>query len=219
MLYLLIWIFCPIICPLIAIGKGRSVVGWFFLGLFLGPLALLVCVVSSNRTLERNALAEQRARAWDLRQARHCPFCAELIRPDAVLCRFCGKDVQPVATVVPPRPLGFWAGQGTKLIACAAVLSVGVWLWFHFDLASLLQHNDHQSTATSMPDARQRRSHPVGGKHSVLETAEAAIQAGNPSRAIKLLEPYEAAGDSEVNRVLAEARAAKIAKARPESHM
>ena len=56
---------------------GRSGVGWFFLTLFLTPLAgLLLFLLPARR--------------------RPCPFCAEPIQASATLCRFCGRPVPPV---------------------------------------------------------------------------------------------------------------------------
>lgn len=31
-------------------------------------------------------------------KTRHCPFCAERIRNEATVCRYCRRDVQPVIT-------------------------------------------------------------------------------------------------------------------------
>lgn len=37
-------------CPFIAYNKGRSAVGWFFGGLFLGAIGLIIiCCLSSNK--------------------------------------------------------------------------------------------------------------------------------------------------------------------------
>ena len=38
---------------------------------------------------------------------RKCPFCAELIKTDAILCKHCNQPVTPVAVVptVTPEPV------------------------------------------------------------------------------------------------------------------
>jgi len=39
------WIFCAIISAVIASNKGRSGVGWFFLGLLFGPFGFVVAIL------------------------------------------------------------------------------------------------------------------------------------------------------------------------------
>ena len=38
-----------ILCPIIAHGKGRSAVGWFFGGLFLGGIGLIIVACLSDK--------------------------------------------------------------------------------------------------------------------------------------------------------------------------
>ena len=46
---LIVGIICGIICALAASSKGRSTVGWFFLGFFFGIFALIAVLIVSNR--------------------------------------------------------------------------------------------------------------------------------------------------------------------------
>jgi len=45
MVWLVIWFFCAIMCAVIARKKNRTALGWFFLGLILGPIGLLIAAV------------------------------------------------------------------------------------------------------------------------------------------------------------------------------
>jgi len=44
-----IWITGGVICAVIASGKGRSGFFWFFIGLFLGPLGLILALIASRQ--------------------------------------------------------------------------------------------------------------------------------------------------------------------------
>ena len=43
--FILIWIFCGIVCSMIAKGKGRSGCAWFALGILFGPFAFVVAAL------------------------------------------------------------------------------------------------------------------------------------------------------------------------------
>jgi hypothetical protein len=101
----IIWLLCGVGAAMIASSKGRSGCGWFVAGALFGPFALLVVGFMSpassgvsstiNIVPSANKPSETRVK---------CPYCAELIMPDAVVCRFCGRDIEPVSNTdtVPP---------------------------------------------------------------------------------------------------------------------
>jgi len=86
-----------IVVGIAASVRGRNGVGWFFLAVAITPLiaGLLVLVLP------------------DANYSRKCPFCAELVRREAVVCKHCGRDLPPdhyrswayfFRIVLPPQP-------------------------------------------------------------------------------------------------------------------
>jgi len=77
-----------------AIGapRGRASEG-IGLGLILGVIGWVIVALLPPA----DSATSPTAHVHEAR--RPCPYCAELIQPDAVVCRFCGSQVEPV-----PKP-------------------------------------------------------------------------------------------------------------------
>jgi hypothetical protein len=84
---LVVWLLFGVASAIVASKRGRSGCGWFALGFLLGPFGLLFAFVASpnQSRVDHDAL-----KAGTLKK---CPSCAELIRQEAVKCRYCGSSV------------------------------------------------------------------------------------------------------------------------------
>ena len=69
--------------------KGRAFAGFVF-GALLGPIGWLIVAVGPDVKATQQAT-----------RMRKCPYCAELVQPDAKVCKHCGKDIAPTPTVSP----------------------------------------------------------------------------------------------------------------------
>jgi RNA polymerase subunit RPABC4/transcription elongation factor Spt4 len=75
----------------IAHRKGRGFVGWWIFGTLLFIVALPAALLAGKdeAVLEGRAMRDG--------SMKKCPHCAELVKSDARVCRYCGGDVSAVA--------------------------------------------------------------------------------------------------------------------------
>ena len=81
------WIILSILCGFLASSNGRSGVGYFFLSLLLSPLIGFIAVLiagEDKEKLENTRIASK--------ESKKCPDCAESIKFEAKVCRYCGKE-------------------------------------------------------------------------------------------------------------------------------
>jgi len=74
MIYVIIWILCGLAAAAVYSGKGGSPVSGFLIGILLGPIGLIIALISGS-------------------QLPKCPYCAERIQRDAKVCPHCRKEL------------------------------------------------------------------------------------------------------------------------------
>ena len=76
-MWIFLWIVLSILVGVYASSKKRSGIGWFALSIFISPLIAFVIVAVAG--LPKAEL-------------KKCPQCAEEVKAEARVCRFCGYN-------------------------------------------------------------------------------------------------------------------------------
>ena len=88
MAIILFWLVFSVLVGVWASNRGRSGLGYGLLSLLISPLItflVLLVIGPSRETMESDAIAAG--------EMRKCPRCAELVKAEAKLCRYCHSEL------------------------------------------------------------------------------------------------------------------------------
>lgn len=93
LLLAILWMQFGITTGLIYQGNQRSFGTGVFLGILLGPLGVLIALLTGPSQFSDSYLISHG-------KLRRCPYCMEGVRFEACVCKHCHRDLPPVEVTV-----------------------------------------------------------------------------------------------------------------------
>lgn len=73
-------------------NRGRSCAGGFFCSLFFTPVIGLIVGAIISPSVQKVELVQQN-REPQTADTKKCPSCAEMVKAEAKVCRYCGREI------------------------------------------------------------------------------------------------------------------------------
>lgn len=104
---LLFWGGLSVVVAVAANSRGRSPIGWFVLSVVISPLiaGLLVLALGGPKSPAATYYdPDTKTLAVPNSDTKKCPECAEIVKADARICRFCRHEFNAGSSISPsPR--------------------------------------------------------------------------------------------------------------------
>lgn len=171
----ILWLALSFLAGYLADRKGRSFVGYCLIAFFLSPLIGLLAAAIATPNQPRLEAAQISAGAM-----RKCPHCAEPVRAEAKICRYCQHELPPhtspaeIVHVNPPAsPAAPIKTAGTPVLGIVVVLSlIGIAI-----AAGVAQHRQSSRIARSIDEkASVPISAPAAAPQQKTKVDQAALR-------------------------------------------
>lgn len=85
--FLVIALVCAFVAGKIHASKGRKYDDGFVIGFFLGIIGVIIVAILpvNEKGVEQGKLKDG--------TSKKCPYCSEIIKTEATVCRYCGRDL------------------------------------------------------------------------------------------------------------------------------